>query len=88
MSSKNFTITNDSGLHARPATILVKSLSKYPNTSEITFNQKTVDAKSIMGVMSLGVPKYGEVNITISNDDDNQIINHISSILKNENLID
>lgn len=46
---------NKSGLHAQPVKELVAVLSQYNNNVEIEFNNKTVDGKSIMGILSLGI---------------------------------
>ena len=63
MASKEFHIVAETGIHARPATLLVQTASKF--TSEITleYKGKSVNLKSIMGVMSLGVGKDAEITI-------------------------
>lgn len=50
---KIFTITDETGLHARPATVLVNTASKYSAEITLTYRDKKVNLKSIMGVMSL-----------------------------------
>lgn len=60
---KRFKITAETGLHARPATILVNYAVRYKSDLTLEANGKEVNLKSIMGVMSLGV-YCGEV-ITI-----------------------
>ena len=57
MAEKTFTVTADSGIHARPATVLVQAASKYDSDVNLEYNGKSVNLKSIMGVMSLGIPK-------------------------------
>ncbi len=54
---KEFVITNQEGLHARPATALVKKANEFDCDIKITHDGDTADLKSIMGVLSLGVHK-------------------------------
>lgn len=66
---KIFKITANSGLHARPATLLVNKASKFNSDIELHYEQKVVDLKSIMGVMSLGIPKDAQIEIIIEGSD-------------------
>ena len=54
MLEKKFKITSSQGLHARPATQLVRMANDYDCEIRLTLDKTTVDFKSIMGVMSLG----------------------------------
>lgn len=60
----NYTITDPSGIHARPAGILVKQASTYACSVKIEKGGRAVDAKRIMGVMSLGVKCGNEITVT------------------------
>ena len=51
------------GLHARPATVAVNAASKFKGDVKVGFNGKTVNMKSIMGVMSLGIPTQSEITL-------------------------
>jgi len=52
---KTFKVIADSGIHARPATQLVNTASKFQSDINLEYNGKTVNLKSIMGVLSLGI---------------------------------
>ena len=54
MAEKIYTITEESGLHARPATILVNTVNKFASDVSAEYENKTVNLKSVMGVLSLG----------------------------------
>lgn len=82
MKEQNFKITDDTGIHARPATLLVNKAGQYESHVEMHFNGKAVNLKSIMGVMSLGVPKGAEVRITAEGTDEEQAIQGISETIK------
>ena len=55
MKTFEYTITDELGIHARPAGMLVKEASEFASKIMIASPKKEVDAKRIMGVMSLGV---------------------------------
>ena len=55
MVLKNFRITNETGIHARPATALVNVAMEFECDITLSALKKSVDLKSIMGVMSLGI---------------------------------
>ncbi|WP_117169013.1 phosphocarrier protein HPr [Paraliobacillus sediminis] len=82
MKEQKFQITDDTGIHARPATLLVNKAGQYEAHVEMHFNGKAVNLKSIMGVMSLGVPKGAEVTITAEGTDEEQAIQGISETIK------
>ncbi|MBD8068029.1 phosphocarrier protein HPr [Bacillus sp. PS06] len=86
MAEKTFTITSDSGLHARPATVLVNKAGQFQSDVSLTFNGRTVNLKSIMGVMSLGVPKGSEIVISAEGNDAEEAIAAIEGVLKAEGL--
>lgn len=75
------------GLHARPATVAVNAASKYKCDVKLSFNGKTVNMKSIMGVMSLGVPTQSEITIACEGEDEDVAITSIESILKEQKVV-
>ncbi|SNZ05918.1 phosphocarrier protein [Terribacillus aidingensis] len=83
MQEKTFTVTSETGIHARPATLLVNKASQFNSEIELTYKQKKVNLKSIMGVMSLGVPQGGEVLITIDGQDEQDAMAGIQEVLEN-----
>ncbi|WP_226035870.1 phosphocarrier protein HPr [Aquibacillus saliphilus] len=82
MKEKKFTITDDTGIHARPATLLVNKAGQYESQIEMNYNGKTVNLKSIMGVMSLGVPKGAEIVITADGSDEEQALQGVEETIK------
>ncbi len=55
MAKREFTVADPAGFHARPATALVQEAGKHSCDVNIIYNGNSVNAKSIMGVMSLGI---------------------------------
>jgi phosphocarrier protein len=86
MAEKTFTVTAETGIHARPATVLVQSASKFDADVNLEYNGKTVNLKSIMGVMSLGIPQGSQIKIIASGGDADEAIAGIEQTLKNEGL--
>ncbi|MHA6252324.1 phosphocarrier protein HPr [Oceanobacillus sp. CAU 1775] len=85
MKSQTFTITVETGVHARPATLLVNKAGQYESEIDIAYRDKRVNLKSIMGVMSLGIPNGAEVEITVNGIDEDKALEGITRVIK-ENL--
>lgn len=83
---KEFIIANEQGLHARPATLLVTLASSFESEIELTHNGISVDLKSIMGVLSLGVKRGSQVKISVQGSDEVEAMNAISKQLAAFNL--
>ncbi|HYK73094.1 MAG TPA: phosphocarrier protein HPr [Pseudoneobacillus sp.] len=86
MVNKTFTIIEESGIHARPATMIVQAASKFDSDINLTYNGKTVNLKSIMGVMSLGMGHGAQIEITAEGSDAQQAIDFLQETLKKEGL--
>lgn len=70
MLTKNVTINIPTGLAARPAALLVQIASRYESSVYLSTGEKKVNAKSIMGMMSLALPTGSEVTITTNGSDE------------------
>lgn len=86
MEKRDFTITSETGIHARPATILVQAASKYNSDVTLSYEGKSVNLKSIMGVMSLGVGQGADVTISAEGADADDAISTIAETMTKEGL--
>ena len=86
MKSFNYTITDEVGIHARPATLLVQTASKFNSDINLEYKGKSVNLKSIMGVMSLGVGQGSDVTITAEGTDEAEAIAAIAETMQKEGL--
>ncbi|TDM12362.1 phosphocarrier protein HPr [Macrococcus lamae] len=86
MEQKSYVIIDETGIHARPATMLVQTASKFDSDVQLEYNGKKVNLKSIMGVMSLGVGKNAEITIYAEGTDETEAIQAISDVLTKEGL--
>lgn len=85
MKEFKFTITDPMGIHARPAGLLIKLTSQFASSVSMTKEEKTVDAKRILGVMSLGVKQGQEVVMTVEGADEDQAMEAIQKFMS-ENM--
>lgn len=85
MKEFEYTIIDSLGIHARPAGLLVKLAASYKSQVIITKEGKEVNAKKILGVMSLGVKKNQTVTVKANGEDEDAAIEALSAFLK-ENL--
>ncbi len=81
-----FVVSDPVGLHARPATILVNQASKFTSDIKLVYNEKEVNLKSIMGVMSLGVPSKATVEIVADGDDAADALASIAKVIKEQKV--
>ncbi len=83
---KNFKVISSSGLHARPATILVHAAGGFEADIFLEYKGKSVNLKSIMGVMSLGIPEGSDIKITANGTDAEEALTKLEEVLKKEGL--
>lgn len=88
MEKREFRIVSETGIHARPATLLVQSASAFSSDITLEYQEKSVNLKSIMGVMSLGVGQSADVTITADGEDEKEAMAAISETMKAEGLTD
>ncbi|EST89710.1 phosphocarrier protein HPr [Vagococcus lutrae] len=86
MEKKDFHIIADTGIHARPATLLVQTASKFNSEISLEYKGKSVNLKSIMGVMSLGVGQGADVTITTEGADEADAMAAIVETMQKEGL--
>ncbi|WP_059103870.1 phosphocarrier protein HPr [Shouchella shacheensis] len=82
MAEKTFTITAETGIHARPATQLVNKAGQFSSDITLEYKGKSVNLKSIMGVMSLGVGQGAEVLIKAEGSDADEALVAVEEVIK------
>lgn len=86
MVDKTFTVTSKEGIHARPATILVKKASEYKSDISLEYNDKQVNLKSIMGVLSIGIPVNATFKIILEGVDEEEGLQGITEKMIEEGI--
>lgn len=77
-------ITNSTGLHARPASQFVQKASKFKSNIEIIHGNKEVNAKSIMGVLTLGISKGKKITLKAEGEDEEKAIKELTEFIEIE----
>lgn len=81
MVEKNIIIENRTGLHARPAAQFVQTANKFKSSITITKEGKTVDAKSIITVLSMGINKGSEITIRAEGADEDKAVDTLIELI-------
>ncbi|MBD7936918.1 MULTISPECIES: phosphocarrier protein HPr [Cytobacillus] len=86
MIEKKFIVTSPTGIHARPATQLVQTASRFTSDIQLEYKERKVNLKSIMGVMALAAGKGAEITIIVDGNDEEAAIDQLATMLKEEGL--
>ena len=70
MIKKTTILKNEEGLHARPASILATTASKYKCNITLFVNDKKINAKSVLNIMSAGIKGNSEIIIECDGEDE------------------
>lgn len=81
MVEKEVIVNSSTGLHARPATLLVKKASAFKSDITIEHNGKEANIKSLIGVLSLAVTNGAKIIVKASGDDETLALEEIASLI-------
>lgn len=87
MKQISVTVIDPVGLHARPATVAVNAASKFKSEVKVVYKGRSVNMKSIMGVMSLGIPTQSEITVSCEGDDEDVAVKTIEDVLRAQKVI-
>ena len=87
MKQISVTVIEPVGLHARPATVAVNAASKFKCEVKVAYKGRTVNMKSIMGVMSLGIPTQSEITVSCEGEDEEVAVKTIEDVLRTQKVI-
>lgn len=82
MESISFIINNPIGLHARPAAAFVQLTNQYQSEILVSYNGRTVNAKSILGVLSLGAGHGAEIILSVEGTDKDEALLSITEFME------
>ncbi len=82
MLTKELTIMNETGLHARPASALVTTATAFVSDIKLTQEEKIIDAKSIINLLSLGLRKDDKVTLVVDGIDETDAYNKIVNLFE------
>ena len=81
MVSKEVVINNQVGLHARPATFFIQKANEFKSSIWVEKEDRRVNAKSLLGVLSLGIVKGTPVTIIADGADEETAIETLSALI-------
>lgn len=81
MIQKEMTVQLSGGMEARPIAVLVQVASQYDSTVYLQAGSRKVNAKSIMGMMSLGLDAGENVTVIVDGEDENEALTAIEQYL-------
>lgn len=84
MVSKSMTINIPKGLEARPVALLVQVASQYESSIYVEIQEKKVNAKSIMGMMSLGLAEGEKITIIANGPDEDAVVDAIDKYISKQ----
>ena len=84
MTEATMTIENKTGIHARPASIFVQTASKFKSKVQIKAKGKTVDAKSILMIMSMGLVKGTEITLVADGEDEADAVAELKKLVESK----
>jgi phosphocarrier protein HPr len=84
MITKEVVINNQVGLHARPATFFIQKANEFKSSIWIEKDERRVNAKSLLGVLSLGIVKGTSINIIADGSDENEAIKTLSELIDSD----
>jgi len=84
MLTREVTINNQVGLHARPATFFIQKANEFKSSIWIEKEDRKVNAKSLLGVLSLGIVKGTSVNLVADGSDEKEALNTLSALIASD----
>ena len=81
MITRNVTIQNSIGLHARPATFFIQKANSFKSSIWVEKGDRRVNAKSLLGVLSLGIAKDMEITLIADGEDEGAALDGLSDLI-------
>ena len=84
MYKEEVTLKNETGLHARPASLFVKEASRFASEVKVIKDGKEYNAKSIMGILSMGAGKGDTITVQAEGEDEETAVTELVDLLLNK----
>ncbi len=82
MFSKEVVVQNQVGLHARPATFFIQKANEFKSTVWIEKDDRKVNAKSLLGVLSLGITRGTAINVLADGADEQEAVSVLVELVE------
>ena len=84
MTSKEVVVNNQVGLHARPATFFIQKANEYKSSIWVEKEDRRVNAKSLLGVLSLGIVKGTGITLIADGPDEEEAISTLEGMIESD----
>lgn len=81
MYTKNVTVQNQVGLYARPATYFIQKANEFKSSVWVEREERMVNAKSLLGVLSLGISGGAEITIKADGEDEKEAVDSLVELV-------
>jgi len=81
MCSKEVVVNNQVGLHARPATFFIQKANEFKSSIWVEKDERRVNAKSLLGVLSLGIVRGTTITISADGADDEEAVGALTELI-------
>ena len=83
MIEKNVVVRNRAGIHARPAALIVQTAAQFASHIEFRNDHESINAKSIMGIITLGAGYNSTITISADGEDENEAVERLAQLFEN-----
>ena len=84
MVSKDIIVQNEVGLHARPATFFIQRANEFKSSIWVVKDERKVNAKSLLGVLSLGITRGTSVTLVADGNDEDEALDSLVSLISSD----
>ena len=81
MYMKEAVVNNQVGLHARPATFFIQKANEFKSSIWVEKDERRVNAKSLLGVLSLGIVKWTSINLIADGPDEKEAVEALIELI-------
>ena len=84
MYTKTAVVNNQVGLHARPATFFIQKANEFKSSIWVEVEERRVNAKSLLGVLALGIVKGTEITLIANGPDEEEAVEALATLLASD----
>jgi phosphocarrier protein HPr/phosphocarrier protein len=81
MVEKTLTVNNPSGIHARPASMVVEYARSYPGTVEVVKGERVGDLKSILKILTMGLKRGTEITLRVDGENEQAFLDSLEQFI-------
>ena len=83
MYTQEITVTNEVGLHAKPATYFIQKANEFQSGIWVEKDERRVNAKSLLGILSLGIVQGTKITLIADGSDEENAVKTLADLVSN-----